>query len=189
MPSVADMQRCIERKRKNLAGGISSPPSAEADNAWVAAAAANAAANAAAANVSADAAAAAAVAALAEKENAIAAAACAIPVVRGGGATAVHGRRTIHEERVARAAAACAVAKAHAANAAAAAAAASSRATAAGALADGLAPSWGVSSHAAGAAPPPPGQGGNASGVPSLESALSERNPATYRLLRWLLSA
>eukprot|EP00903_Cladosiphon_okamuranus_P021144 g19422.t2 len=182
MPSVADMQRCIERKRNNLAGGISTPPEQAPDRAWSAATAANAAANAAAANAAASAAATAAAEAATEKANAIAAAAAATAAAADGGAVAdARGTRaTSAEERVTRATAACDIAAAHAANAAAAAAAASARATAAGN------PTAAAFCHAAGAAP---GHGGHESRVLSLENALSERNPLAYRLLRWLLSA
>eukprot|EP00752_Nemacystus_decipiens_P012584 g11144.t1 len=196
LPSVADMQRCIERKRNNLAGGITSPPPdhAAAEHPWSAAAAANAAANAAAANAAAEAAAAAAAAAATEKENALAAATAATAAATATPASAASGssatsadadggrgtRTTSAEEWVARATAACTVATAHAANAAAAAAAASARAVAAG---DPVAAAY---PHAAAGAAL--GRG-DPSRVLSLESALSERNPLTYRLLRWLLSA
>ncbi|CAB1098736.1 unnamed protein product [Ectocarpus sp. CCAP 1310/34] len=214
LPTVADMQRCIKRKRgegeeredddpqageTTMASATPAPPLLEDEEARQrrAATVANASANAAAIAIAADNAAAAAEAAAARAAASDAAAARAeASAKRCAGAASTAAEATAARARATTDAAQSANATAYAANAAQAAATAAARAVAVGgdvpdAARFGAAAAVGGDSCFGGGVR----QGGeghdatDGSGMLSLEKALTERNPLAYRLLRWLLSA
>lgn len=210
LPTVADMQRCIKRKRGEgqeekedpHAGGTtmasSTPPALPFEDKEArqrrAATLANASANASAIAAAADKAAADAKTAAARAAASEAAAAQAEARAAGcAGAAAAAAEAMAARTRATTDAAQSANAAAYAANAAQAAATAAARVVAAG----GDVPNAARFSAAAAVGGDTFGGGGEGerhdaaegSRGLSLERALSERDPLAYRLLRWLLSA